>query len=114
MKIVRQGRKSEATVLRHYVTILIATSTTDEEGGFTQAWADGNTIAASVDPILARQQFDYKSIGVTATHWIKVRGEIEVIEENRLRFGTRIFEILTIENIQETNFIKFITCKETR
>lgn len=38
----------------------------------------------------------------------------EVAESDRILFGSRIFEILSIEDIQECNFEKFITCKERR
>jgi SPP1 family predicted phage head-tail adaptor len=114
VKVQRQGHKSLATDLRHYVTILSKVNTTDEEGGFTENWSDGTTVSASVDPVTARQQFDYKSIGVTADIWIKIRGEIVVTENNAFRFNGRIFEILTIENIQENGILKFITCKEVR
>jgi SPP1 family predicted phage head-tail adaptor len=114
----RQGRKTDATEMRHYIVIQSKTSTTDEEGGFTETWADGDTVSAAIYPIRAQQQYEYRSINVDATHFIKIRGEIIVSEENRIKFKvgatTRYFEILTIENIQERGIMKFITCLERR
>lgn len=114
----RQGKKSDATEMRHYVVIQYKASTTDEEGGFTETWADGDTISAAIYPIKAIQQFQYKSINVDATHFIKIRGAIIVAEENRIKYQIgaliRYFEILTIEDIQERGVVKFITCKESR
>jgi SPP1 family predicted phage head-tail adaptor len=114
----RQGKKSNATEMRHYIVIQSNTSTTDEEGGFTENWSDGETVAAAIYPISAQQQFNFKSVNVDATHYIKIRGEITIAEADRIKFEneglTRYFEILTIENIQERDIEKFITCKETR
>lgn len=38
----------------------------------------------------------------------------EVIESDRILFDSRSFEILTIEDLREKEFCKFITCKELR
>lgn len=35
-------------------------------------------------------------------------------EKDRIVFGDRVFEILTVENIQELSFEQFIVCKERR
>lgn len=114
----RQGKKSSATEMRHYVTIQAKTSTADVEGGFTETWTDGDTVAAAVYPIRAQQQFNFRSINVDATHYIKIRGEISVSETNRIKWVvgglTRYFEILTIEDIQERSILKFMTTKEMR
>jgi head-tail adaptor len=111
----RQNKKSLATVLRHRVIIESNSGTTDGEGGFVDTWT--TTIAdvpASVDPIQAKQIFQYRSVNVDATHWIKMRGYISITESDRIRWGTRIFEILVIEDIQEMGILHFITCKEVR
>ena len=100
--------------MRHYVEIQQATRTNDGEGGVSITWATTVTVAASIDPIRAVQQFNYKSVNVDATHLIKIRGEITVSEKNRILWGTRVFEILTIENINENGILKVITTKEAR
>jgi|WetSurMetagenome_2_1015567.scaffolds.fasta_scaffold207254_3 SPP1 family predicted phage head-tail adaptor len=110
----RQIRKTSATVMRHYVEIQAVTRTNDGEGGVTVSWSTSATVAASVDPIKAIQQFNYKSVNVDATHLIKIRGEITINEKNRILWGSRIFEILTIEDINENGILKVITTKEAR
>jgi SPP1 family predicted phage head-tail adaptor len=111
----REGRKTDASEMRHYVVIQDFGSTTDGEGSFDKSWVDGTTVAAAIFPIRAAQVFQYKSVNVDATHIIKIRGEISVYEKlNRIKFGTRTFEILTIEDIQERGVVKIITCKELR
>jgi len=111
----REGWKTLATQCCNYVYIQTLTRTADGEGGFTQTWTTGDMIPAAISPIQARQQFENKSVGVDATHLIKIRGLISVDEKtDRFLFGTRIFEIVAIENIQERGIVKVITCKEVR
>jgi SPP1 family predicted phage head-tail adaptor len=109
----RQGKKTNASEMRHYIDIQAQTSTTDEEGGFTESWSDAYTnICAAIYPIKAQQLFEYKSIKVDATHIIKIRGAETIENGNRIVFGTRYFEVLTVENIQERGIEKVVTCKE--
>lgn len=110
----REPKKSLASQMQHYVVIQTKVSTTDGEGGFSENWSTDATVAAAVLPIQARQQFAYKSINVEATHLIKVRAEVAVTELNRIRWGSRVFEILTVEDIQERGVVKIITCLEKR
>ena len=110
----RQSRKSLATKLRHRVTIQRSTPTYDGEGGYVDAWADVATVWAAVDPIRAQQLGDYASTGVEATHIIQMRAEADVLERDQLVFGSRVFEVLTIENIQERGVYLVMTCKERR
>lgn len=110
----REPKKTLASQMQHYVTIQAKVSTTDGEGSFSENWQDVKTVSAAVLPMKATQQFQYKSINVDATHLVKIRGEIAVTEQNRIKWGTRYFEILTIEDIQERGVFKMLTCLEKR
>jgi len=110
----RQGKKSFATEKRHYITIQTKTKVADGEGGFTDTWTDSDSIWAAVYPMKAVQRFEYKSIDVDATHVIKVDGLVPISELNRVKFGGRYFEILTVENLKEQDFQLYIVCKEIR
>lgn len=115
MAFDREKKKGFASVLCHRVDIQTETRTADGEGGYTAGWSTlMANVPASVDPIQARQQFQYKSVNVDATHWIKMRGEITIAEKDQIVWGSRTFEILTIENINENGVLKFITTKERR
>lgn len=110
----RQSKKSLSTRKRYPIWIQEKQTVPNGEGGFAESWIDKNQVWAAVDPIQARQVFQYRSIDVEATHLIRVDGYTEILEQNRIKFGDRFFEILTIENIQEADFEKVITCKEVR
>lgn len=110
----RTGTKSMATESRHYVSVQRLTQSSDGEGGFTSEWKTEDNIWASVNPIRAIQQYQFKSINVDATHHVTTRGYTDINEKDRILFNERILEVLTIENIQERDFELFITCKEVR
>jgi SPP1 family predicted phage head-tail adaptor len=111
----RQIKKSLATVLRHRVDVQTETRTGDGQGGYTAGWATASAnVPAAIDPIQARQQFINASVGVDATHVFKMRADVTVAETQRILWGSRVFEILTIENINENGELLFITTKERR
>jgi SPP1 family predicted phage head-tail adaptor len=112
--IPREGRKTDSSEFRHRVSIQSEVKTADGEGGFTYAWATLSTVWAAVNPLKAAQQFDFRSVGVDATHLIKVRGTVQLQEKNRILFNGRTFEVLTAEDLQERGIVKLITCKEVR
>jgi SPP1 family predicted phage head-tail adaptor len=99
--MLREGKKTLSTEARHRVTIQVSTNTRNTEGGDVETWADSATVWASVSPITAMQQMKFKSVNVDATHLIKFRGYVSVVETNRIVFGARIFEVLTVEDLQE-------------
>jgi SPP1 family predicted phage head-tail adaptor len=111
----RQGKKSASTERRHIINVQSVTLASDDEGGFIETWTDIDSgCFAAIYAIRAQQQFDFKSVNVDATHWIETDGALTISEKNRIRFGDRYFEILTIEDIQERGISKWITCKEKR
>lgn len=109
----RRTKKTIATELRHRIWIQSKRDTPDGQGGFSEAWINRSNIWAAIYPIKAAQIFDARSIDAETTHLIKIRGlETRIDDTNRILFGTRIFEIIFIENLQERNFVKVVQCKE--
>ena len=86
----------------------------DGQGGFTPAWEDYLTVWAKIRPMRAKQIEEYRSVNVHATHLIEVRGGVDIQENHRIVFGSRIFEDVTIENEKEEGVKKWVTCKERR
>lgn len=101
--------------LRHRISIQSrGTPTPDGEGGFTDVWESVDTVWSKVRPMRAKQVNEYRSINVHATHLIEVRGEVDVQESYRLVFGSRTFEVLTVEDEKEEGVKKWVVCKERR
>ena len=100
--------------LRHRITIQEKTVVPDGEGGFVDEWIDKKKVWAKVTVVQARQQYEFNSVGVEATHRVEVRGNVKVDEKQRIKFKDRILEIKTIEDIEERGIRKVITCREMR
>lgn len=112
----RIGKKTLSSNACNLVRIQKNVPVPDHEGGFNDSWENRSFTDewAEINPIQARQRDIYKSIDVEATHLVKLSGYTEIDEFDRIKFGSRIFEVLTVENIQEADFLKVITCKEIR
>lgn len=103
-----------AGILDKRITIQSKVETDDGEGGVTETWTDVLECWAQVQPFGGKQVYEYRSLNVKATHRIKVRGEIDVTEADRIIFRSRIFKIHVIEDELEENVLKWITCEEIR
>jgi len=112
----RRPKRSLSTESRAYGYIQENTPVSDGEGGSVDSWVNINTNAHSMAliSVSAQQVIEYKTVNVEASHLIKIRGEIVVSELNRIVIGSRIFEILDIEDIQERGIVNWIECKERR
>jgi len=107
--------KSLTSDLKHKITVQRSVSTSNDQGGYTVTWSTKiNSLSAGIFPIRADRIFEYRSHNVLATHIIKTRGYVDIAEFDRILWGVRIFEVLTVENFQEQNFLLWITCKEIR
>lgn len=110
----RESNKNLASRAKHLIWIQEKIQTADGEGGFNDVWTNVKQLWAEVSPIQAKQVFQYRSISVDASHFVKIRGYAGITEYQRIDFGGRYLEILAIENIQESDFELFLTCKEVR
>lgn len=104
-----------AGTLRHRITIQASSTPTDDgQGGYTPVWVDQSTVWAHIRPMRAKQVEEYRSINVNATHLIEVRGGVDIEEDQQIIFGSRTFEVLTVENEKEEGVKKWVICKERR
>jgi SPP1 family predicted phage head-tail adaptor len=113
----RQGKKTLATEMRHRLTVQTLVEVDDGAGGFEETWIDEDDIWGAVYPMSAKRVDEYKSINVDATHMVKVRGTCAIGDtsyKQRFRFDGRDFDVLTVENAQERDVVKWVTCKENR
>lgn len=114
--IDRIPKKTLATRARHQIYVQRRVQVADGEGGFADGWVNttASPIWAEVSPIQAKQRLEYRTVGVDATHLVRLDGLLEVSERNRITFDGRFFEVLTVENLQERDVEKVITCLEVR
>lgn len=116
-QLPRQGRKTLASEARNLITIQRLERVEDGEGGHTEIWVNRlPSVWASISPIRADQRAEYKTQNVHATHLVRVRGCVDVVDtgENRILWGDRVFHIRTAEDLQERGVVKVLTCEEIR
>jgi SPP1 family predicted phage head-tail adaptor len=103
-----------ASECRHYITIQRATVTPDGEGGTRRTWTTTASVWAAIYPMRANRVYELAGMDVQATHNIKLTGYIDINEKDQILFDGRVFEVLTVENLQESEFCLWITCNELR
>jgi SPP1 family predicted phage head-tail adaptor len=88
--------------LRHRLEIQTATETLDTFGEPITTWATTVTRWGSVNPVIGRERFQANQITPETTHTIKLR-YYALSAKQRIKWGTRIFNI---ENLYHTEEIK--------
>ena len=92
--------------LRHTVSIQEQTDTSDGMGGFTTSWADisgMDAVKAAIWPLSARESLDAMKLELVVTHKIRIRYRSGITEKNRILFGSRTFNIVSLIKNDERN-----------
>ena len=92
-----------AGALRHKIVIQEPTETQDSVGGPDATWSTFATVWASIEPLNGRELFAAQQINAEITARIRIRYLSGVIPKMRVSFGERIFEILSVINLEERN-----------
>lgn len=100
--------------LRHKVTLQSKSETRDDTGQVFRDWSDTATIYASVEPLSGRELVNAQAIESETTYRITIRHLAGVTTEQRIKFGSRYFEILSVINPEERNIMLQLMCKETQ
>lgn len=62
-------------------------------GQQVDTWTDVKTVWAEIKPMQGQEYFTVSSERAEITHEIRIRGGVTVRARDRLKFGTRIFDI---------------------
>jgi SPP1 family predicted phage head-tail adaptor len=104
---VRIGR------LRHRIAIERVTETRDTDGSVIETWSTYATVQASIDPISGREYFAAQSVQADLTHRIVMRYLSGIVPKMRVKYGSRIFDILSVINVSERNRELQLMCRES-
>jgi len=105
--------KSRASARKHRVKILRKQSI--REGvHVVEVWEPIKECWASVMPLSERMRTQYQAISVVASHSITVAGSLDIMESDKIEFGSRRFDILTIRDAAENKRDKVIITQEIR
>jgi len=98
--------------LRHRVIIEQVTSTDDGYGGRSDAWATFATVWASVKPLRGHEYFQAQQMQAKVTHKVKIRYLQGVTHKMRVKYGSRILNIVSVINPDEKSRELVLMCEE--
>jgi len=98
--------------LRHRVTIQEYIPTRDSFGAEVEVWTGIATVWASVEPLSGKEYFAAQQINSEITAKITMRHLNNINPKMRAVFDSRIFEILSIVNLEERNISLVLMVKE--
>ena len=82
--------------LRHRVQIQSVVRAETAAGGRAETWSTDRTTWASIEPIKGREFFAEAKVQADVTHRIRMRNSTGLTVRNRVKFGTRIFNLVEV------------------
>jgi len=107
--------KVEAGKLRFVIELLQKVATTDDAGGESQALNTTTPVAtlrADIRGASSREADRAMARGLEATHTIEMRYYAGLDPDWVVRFGSRLFSIVGVTNVDEMNRKHLLTCQE--
>ena len=99
--------------LRHRITIERVVGAQDADGAVIEKWSTYVTVQPSIEPISGREYFATQSTQADMTHRIVLGYLSGVIPKMRVKFGSQIFDILSVINVEERNRELQLMCRES-
>lgn len=101
-----------AGALRHRLVFQTLAETKDAGGGPVETPATLATVWGSIAPLVGRELTNAQMINSEITHKIVIRYLSTVTAKGQVTFGTRVFQIFEVLNIDERNREMHIGAKE--
>lgn len=98
--------------LRHRLAVQKATESQSSSGEITVEWSILNWTWGQIVPLSGRELDAARQIKSEATHEIRLRYDSGLTSEHRLLFGSRVFEINAVLNVDERNRESRILARE--
>ena len=98
--------------LRRSITIQQPTNATDAIGGLTQSWSTFASAYAEISPNNGREAIQAQQINAQQPIQIRMRYVSGVLPKMRVLYGSRIFEIISVANLNEKDREIELTCLE--
>ncbi len=98
--------------LRHRIALQAGTGTQGEYGNIPLTFSTYATVWASVQPLSGRERLNAQQIHAETTHRIRLRYLSTVTTKDRISFDSRTFEIVSLINWDELNWMLELLCKE--
>ena len=98
--------------LRHRIAIEQVAEIQDSDGSVIETWSAFADVQASIEPISGREYFAAQTTQAEVTHRFSLRYVSGVTPKMRVKYGSRIFDILSVINVNERNRELQLMCRE--
>lgn len=100
--------------LRHRVAIQRATETKNGLGEPVHTWATQVTRWMRVEPMQGKELFEARQVNPKMSHKVTMRydGTTSVTPDDRLLWGSRVFNIVDVQNVEERDIMTVMRCWE--
>lgn len=98
--------------LRHQVTLQSRSTVNDGFGQEVDTWTDVATPFADIEPALGTSQESAEAQTSSITHLLTIRFRPSVTARMRVVYGARIFEIVSVIDVEERHFWLQLQCSE--
>jgi SPP1 family predicted phage head-tail adaptor len=101
-----------AGTLRHKINLQSKTGTPDEYGEPIESWTTYATVRARISPLSGEELIAAQQVQAETTHNVEIRYRAAVTTTNKIIFGSRTLEIVSIVNPDERNKNQILLCRE--
>ena len=98
--------------MRHRVQLQNRVLTRDAVGGTVETWSTYDTVWSKIVPVSAREIIEGNQTEGRATHRIIIRHNGAMTRKNRILFGSRVFHVDSVVNVEERNKVQILVCTE--
>ena len=102
----------KAGTLRHYITIESQATTQNAAGEPSGTWSASSYAYAAIWPLRGSEYLNASQERSSVTHRVRIRYLSGLAPENRIKFGSRYFNIVSIINVDERNIYQDIMASE--
>lgn len=102
----------DAGKLRNSITIQKDTPTRDGYGAEVASWSTHASRWAWIQPLNGSEKYVSQQIQAITTHQITIRFATGVLPKMRVLFGTRVFDIVQVLDLEEKGTELKLVCKE--
>ena len=102
----------QAGKLRHQIIIQQQSSTQDAHGQLVETWTTFATLRASVEPLRGKEYFSTEQEHAEVDTRIRIRYSAGILPKMRVLFGSKLYDIKSVINVEERNRYMELMCEE--
>lgn len=98
--------------LRQRIIVETETMATDASGGALPTYATLATVWAKIEPMDGAEKYNAQQTSASITHKISIRWRSGITAKHRVKYGTRIFRIVSVLDMEEFGKLLVLNCIE--